>query len=226
MKIFVRFPSRERAAKFYQVIAGYIQLSTKNDVSYLVTLDEDDFDKEFYIEHCENFKALGHDVNYIIGKSESKIHAINRDMEHSGVWDILVLASDDMHCMVQNWDLVLRNEMESKFPDTDGVLWHWDGDEATKRNELNTMCILGRKYYKRFNYIYHPDYKSLWSDNEFTDVSKYLCKVHYSEIVLFKHIHYSNTKGMLPDELMNRTQRFYYEDEKVYRKRKAINFGL
>ena len=66
----------------------------------------------------------------------------------------------------------IRQKMIKHFPDTDGVLWFFDG----WRKDLNTLCIIGRKYYERFGYIYHPDYKSFWCDAEFTEVANKLKK--------------------------------------------------
>ena len=63
---------------------------------------------------------------------------------------------------IKGFDSIIRNEMQKLFPDTDGILWFFDG----WRKDLNTLCILGRKYYDRFGYIYHPDYNSFWSDAE------------------------------------------------------------
>jgi hypothetical protein len=227
MKILVKFPSRERSIKFARVIDGYItHANDTNNIKFLITIDDDCPNHHHYKLICESIKQKGVDIECISGKSESKIHAINRDMDKSGDWDILLLASDDMICTCTNWDFYLRTEMERNFPDSDGVLWHWDGDPMTKMNNLNTMCIMGRKYYDRFNYIYHPDYKSLWCDNEFTDVSVILNKVYKTNMILFKHEHYSNTPGLQMDDLMRKTQGYYTYDESVYSSRKSINFGL
>ena len=68
----------------------------------------------------------------------------------------------------------------------DGVLWYSDGHQ---KDVLNTLCILGKKYYERFNYIYYPEYKSWYSDNEFTKVSKILNKVKYFDRVIIEHQH-------------------------------------
>jgi hypothetical protein len=116
------------------------------------------------------------------------------------------------------------------FKDTDGVIYHWDGDNATKNHDngkgLNTMCIVGKKYYNRFGYLYHPEYKSLWCDNEFTDVSRILNKEFKNDKILFKHEHFSNNSNIKPDNLMKKTQSFFKEDEQIFLKRKSINFGL
>lgn len=225
MDILVKFPCRERPQKLLQRITEYQSLSEDKNIQYLISLDSNDLTMNAYV--LGRLQALG--VTVCLGHSNNKIHACNRDIDKASEWDILVLASDDMVCIQQGWDSILKAEMAINFPDTDGVLFHWDGDRATKAHNngagLNTMCILGKKYYDRFGYIYHPDYKSLWSDNEFSDVSRILNKEYKSDIVLFKHDHYSNN-GQQPDNLMRKTQSFYTEDQQTYLKRKAVNFGL
>ena len=75
--------------------------------------------------------------------------------------------------------------MKTNYPDTDGILWFFDG----WRKDLNTLCILGRKYYERFGYIYNPEYNSFWSDSEFTDVGNILNKQKFIDKVIIRHLH-------------------------------------
>ena len=56
--------------------------------------------------------------------------------------------------LVNGYDTVIKEKMTLHYADTDGVLWFNDGHQEKK---LNTLCILGKKYYDRFGYIYHPD---------------------------------------------------------------------
>lgn len=240
MEILVKFPSRERPRQFEKTLKGYIENQSTDYVKYLITLDSDDKNIVAYVNICDRLIYQGVKLKYITEISTSKIKAINRDMEWADNFEILVLASDDMICKQAGWDLILINEMTNYFPDTDGVLWHWDGADSktsgTKpkiQNEqliggLNTMCILGKKYYDRFNYIYHPDYLNLWCDNEFTEVSKRLDKVFYSEQILFRHEHWANGSqwSHTNDALMKKTQGSFKKDEQVYRKREKLNFGL
>lgn len=227
MRILLKLPCRERPQKLLKRIEEYKALANDKDILYVVNLDNNDQTMNPFL--VGRLQALGCQIYW--GDSMNKIHAVNRDMERiTDEWDILVLASDDMVCVQQGWDSILKSEMVLHFPDTDGVLFHWDGDPATKKHSngtgLNTMCIIGRKYFKRFSFIYHPDYKSLFCDNEFTEVADLLKKQHRSDTVLFKHEHYTNTPGHQPDNLMRRTQSFYTQDEMTYNKRKAMNFGL
>jgi hypothetical protein len=90
----------------------------------------------------------------VVGRSCGKIGAINRDMDLAPPFDILLLASDDMIPIVKGYDRIIRDNMPL---DTDRVLHFNDGHRT---DSLNTLCILGKKYYDRFGYIYYPEYKT------------------------------------------------------------------
>lgn len=220
MKILVKFPTRNRKEKFFNVLQKYYDYATdKNNLEFLITLDDDDLsmnNDEVRLK-LNSFKNL----KYIFGQSDNKIHAVNRDMEDDN-WDIVLLASDDMIPIQLGYDEVIRNKMKEFYPDTDGVLWFNDGFQG---NKLNTLCILGKKYYQRFNYIYYPKYKSTWSDNEFMDVANILKKQKYFNDVIIKHEHpdwgYGNR-----DEIHSQNFNNVNWDSQLYHKRKKNNFEL
>ena len=85
------------------------------------------------------------------------------------------------------------------------------------------MCIMGRAYYNRFNYIYHPSYNSLFCDNEFQEVSRLLGKEYKSDLTLFKHEH-PVWSGEQYDQLMTRNESFYQVDKRVYEQRKRNDY--
>ena len=111
--------------------------------------------------------------------------------------------------------------MEKNFSDTDGVLWFADGN----RKDLNTLSILGKKYYDRFGYIYNPEYKSTWCDNEFTDVANILKKQVFIDRVIIKHEHPDWGFGGR-DNIHNLNSSNENYDKSVYLKNKSVNFGL
>ncbi len=217
--ILVKFPTRNRPAKFLEVLSKYAYMATdKTNIEFLVSYDMDDYTMSpDVIEKAEAIK----NVKCISGVSLSKIDACNRDIEEAGEWDIIVLASDDMVPVTIGWDEIIRNSMNHSFPDLDGVLYFPDGYTA-----LNTMCIMGRKYYDRFGYIYNPGYASLWCDNEFMEVANILGKQKKMSQVLFKHEHPANNKGLINDSLYIQNEKFYLQDRNYYIKRKAKNFFL
>lgn len=226
-KILVKFPTRDRPEQFFKVLDGYINNSTGIDIHYLITLDDNDLSMSNRViqERLNKYPNL----TYVVGQSFNKIQAVNRDMRHAPKdWDIVVLASDDMVCVSPGWDEVLRYEMNKHFPDTDGCLFHWDGDNNTAKhnngNGLCTMNITGRNYFDRFGYLYHPSYSSLWCDNEYTEVAQSMNKMEKFDTVLFEHQHWSNTPTVKIDKLMTRNNNFYKTDERNFLYRKSKNF--
>ena len=185
MRILLKFPTRGRPTKLSITFSKYIQLADDpSQISVLVSLDEDD--TSYSTTQEKILKRVHPDTHIIRGKSCGKIGAVNRDMEHAPPYDILILVSDDMIPVVKGYDTIIRDSMRSHYPDTDGVLFFNDGHQGQK---FNPLCILGRKYYERFGYIYHPSYKSLWCDNEFTDVANQLGKQTYFDRVIIRHEH-------------------------------------
>lgn len=186
MKILIKFPTKGRKNKFFTTLDTYYKMSNNTDsIHFLVTLDTND--EQMNSDEVRDKLSEYKNLQFFFGQSFSKINAINRDLEKVNFdWDILLLASDDMIPEIKGYDETIIESMKLYFPDTDGVLWFNDGYAG---NKLNTLCILGKKYFERFNYIYYPEYKSVWADNEFTDVSICLKKYKYFGNVIIRHQH-------------------------------------
>jgi hypothetical protein len=112
--------------------------------------------------------------------------------------------------------------MKEYFPDTDGILFFNDGYQ---KNKLNTLCILGKKYFDRFGFIYHPEYKSCWADNEFMEVGNKLNRQQYIDDVIIRHEHPDWGYGM-NDSIHKLNQINYHYDLNVYKTHKQNNFFL
>jgi hypothetical protein len=213
-RILIKFPTRNRHEKAIEVITKYITFATDPDnIQILVTVDHDDSPEKYIFTHsCVTVK---------IGESNGKINAINRDIPEHSTFDILLLASDDMIPIVYGYDDIIRTKMRENFPDGDGVLWFNDG---FSKNNLNTLVICGSKYYQRFGYIYYPGYKSLWCDNEFTDVANKLKKQIYFNKVIIKHDHPANNSNIKTDELYRRNNIHFFTDKNLYMTRYLNDF--
>lgn len=213
-RILIKFPTRSRYAKAIDVINKYISFATDPDnIQILVTIDIDD--------NPEKYTFTDPRIIVKVGSSNGKINAINRDMPNHSTFDILLLASDDMIPIVEGYDDIIRTKMHEKFPDGDGVLWFNDG---FRKNRLNTLVICGSKYYQRFGYIYYPKYKSLWCDNEFTDVANRLRKQVYFDITIIKHEHPSNSSTINNDDLYRRNNIHFFTDKQLYITRYLNNY--
>jgi hypothetical protein len=220
MFILIKFPTRSRPDKFFSVLDQYIDNATDiNKIGFLITLDTDDvlMNNQAVIARLQTYKNL----TYKFGDSKNKIEAINNDINSVNYWDILLLASDDMVPIEKGYDDIIRDDMRKYFSDLDGVLWYNDGTQ----DRTNTLSILGKRYYDRFNYIYHPAYISLWCDNEFTDVSIILNKVYKTDRVIIKHVHPNNCGGEY-DQLYIKNELYFNQDEETYKQRKKNKFDL
>jgi hypothetical protein len=110
------------------------------------------------------------------------------------------------------------------FPDLDGALHYSDGYQ---KNKLITLSILGRKLYDYFGYIYHPDYKSLYCDNEFTQEVYRLDKVKYIDHVIIKHEHYGEKDNSNSGDFdLSAQKTLYYSgrDQMVFQRRQQLAF--
>lgn len=221
LSLLIKFPSRERKTQFFTVLNRAQRLRMRTNTRFLITLDSND--ASMNNDQVRHVMDMWGNLKYIYGESKGKVDAINRDMEQAEDFDILLLLSDDMVPMVQGYDRIIVEQFEKNFPDTDGVLWLNDGYVG---NRLNTIVCMGRKYYERFSFIYDNDYKSLFCDNEFTDISVKLNKYVYISQILIEHIHPMNVRTTPMDGLYRRNDKYFLEDQITYKRRKANNFYL
>ncbi|MBK22377.1 MAG: hypothetical protein CME70_00105 [Halobacteriovorax sp.] len=218
MKLLIKFPTRERPHRFMEVFELYQNMCGYEDTEFIVSCDTDDPSLQTgvmksYFKGFPNTKVFH-------GENGSKIEAVNADME--GVdFDICLLASDDMYPEVDGYGKIIVECMKEFFPDTDGVLWFNDGIQGPA---LNTLSIIGKKFYDRFGYIYHPAYKSLWCDKEFTEVSQNLGRCKYIDNILIRHKHFSVPNATNYDLLYMRNSRFNTPDHNTYQQRKKAGF--
>jgi hypothetical protein len=216
--ILFNFATRSRPSKMLAAVNNITRLCKSDE--YIISIVIDDNDDETmrspYLQTVENTP------NVVIqkGLSRNKVHAINRAMKlfEKKQWDILVNMSDDMEFEVHGFDDIIRELMDRE----DLFLHLPDGFVDEK---LPTMSIMDRKYYERFNYVYHPQYTSLWCDNEAMEVAISLCCYKYVNQRIFKHKH-PLWMGDAYDKQMIKSQSFYNKDKVVYLKRKERGFPI
>jgi len=218
-KLLIKFPTRGRVDKFFNTLDKYYELlSGKCNVEFLITCDIDDISMNNSTVKDRFKKYNNLEVEY--GNSKTKIEAINAGVMQRD-FQIVLLASDDMIPVVKGYDAIIIESMCISFPDFDGVVWFNDG---VQQDRLNTLCILGRAYYNRFNYIYNPEYKSLWCDMEFTQVGNKLGKQKYFNQVIIKHDHHSVTNQGF-DETYSQNELYESEDKLTFIRRQNTQFN-
>lgn len=220
--ILYKFATRSRAERFQQALDSILNNADGTNFRILVTIDDDD-------EAMQTFsKEIKHpNVIFVSGVSNSKIHAINRDMEMAMEmdWQILVNFSDDMQITSSNFEAVVREAFYVSGAWDFDIFLHLPDGYANER--LCTLSIMGREYFKRFGYIYHPSYLSVYCDNEATEVAKRLGRYIYKPDQVYTHLHPSNV-SMYWDALYekNESSEFYSADNFTFHDRWQKNFPI
>jgi len=196
-------------------------MSNKKDFKFVITIDNDDekMNNEKILSRLKKYKNLEY---YVSESKNTKISACNADMDKQD-FDIVMLISDDQIPVVDGFDDIIRDKMKEFYQDLDGCLWFNDG---YTKNKLNTLCIIGKKYYDRFGYIYSPEYKSFFCDDEYTEVAKKLNRISYFDQAIIKHEHPANNSKIKSDSVYDKSNKDWNTDKKKYKDRKAINFDI
>jgi len=218
MRILFKYTTRSRRSNFLRGYDSILnKIVNKEDYHILISVDKDD-------QSMYPLPVLDGNHTFVVGNSKNKIDAINRDLnEFDYDWDILINMSDDMIFTKKGFDDIIRAEFYNDF---NQYLHFNDGNQKCN---VCTMHIVGRNYYDRFKYIYHPDYISLWSDVENDIVAKQLGCYKYmgDNLKLFRHLH--PAWGLAPQDALSiktEDRALWVADEMTFNKRKKINFGL
>lgn len=227
MRILLKCPTRWRPQRVIDTLSKYIRMANRLDLlGVAVSCDLDDTTMTRNIIQDEVRQTIQKAAwgQIFFSDNKSKIEACNADMVNIKYeWDIVVLVSDDMIPQTKGYDDIIRNQMIARFPDTRGILWFNDGIQEDK---LNTLCVFGRKFYEQQGFIYHPAYKSLFCDTEFTD----LCRTEYKDICAYipyciiRHEHPGTGFPQKMDVLYAANQKFWYDDMYTYISRKRYDY--
>ena len=220
--ILYKFATRSRPERFQQALDSIINNADGTNFRILVTIDDDDEQMQKASKEPQHSS-----VTFISGVSNSKIHAINRDMELAMDWDwqILVNFSDDMLITSKNFEPTVREAFYVSGAWDYDIFLHLPDGYANER--LCTLSIMGREYYKRFNYIYHPSYVSVYCDNEATEVAKRLGRYIYKSVSVYTHLHPSNVNAHWDAQYeKNESPNFYSADNFTFHDRWKKNFPI
>jgi hypothetical protein len=212
--ILFKFATRSRPDKFKATIKNIAKHATQ---PYHVRITADADDNTMFNYAMMQWIGARPELSIRYGTKVNKIEAVNRDMDITPDWDIVVAMSDDMEFTVKGFD----EQIIAAFDGNYDQLVHFPDGYVNEK--LVTLPIMGRLYYERFHYIYHPTYKSLFCDNEQHDVAISLGKYKYVNSHIYKHQHAAWIGGPI-DELLKETQAFYTEDEINYLRRKRFGF--
>lgn len=165
MKILYNYTTRSRFQNFQRGLRSIIDNSSSENYHILVSIDGDDTTMN-NIE-IKNFIYSQPRTTLRVGLSKNKIDAINRDVNDFLLLcdaDIIINFSDDMIFHVKGFDDIIRHYFTNLItgaPSLDQVLHFPDQHQG---ENCMSLSIIGRTYYNRDNFIYCPEFESLWVD--------------------------------------------------------------
>jgi hypothetical protein len=214
--IYYNFAIRNRPQKMAKAMGTIIGLSANKN--YTISLAIDDDYLTTLTSHQLTNVLQSDQIKVNPGLSSSKVHAIHRGMAGwSG--DSVVNMSDDMRFIKQGFDA----DIIKAFQGESDRFIHFPDGRVNK--VLPAMSIMDRSYYKRFNYVYHPDYHSLWCDNEAMEVPQQLGRYKSIDLQIFSHEHPAWTSEPAAALLMH-TESFFAIDQETYQRRSKLGFPI
>lgn len=215
MKLLFKYPTRSRPAWFKTTLDLYqTMLSGKHDCRFVISIDSDDATMN-NPEMKDYMRAK--EVSFHINPPAGKIAAINADLVLYD-FDIVIAIADDMTPILRGYDDVIVQDMIKNYPDLNGAIHYSDGAGAGAC--LCVLPVIGRKLYDQFGYIYWPEYKSLWCDNEQTDVFREMGVMKWIEKVVIRH----DFRKHGNDEVYKVAHSNWHWDQMLYEKRKELGF--
>ncbi|MDP5065527.1 MAG: hypothetical protein NWQ24_12685 [Haliea sp.] len=221
MRVLLKYPTRERPEQFIENIKKWeSMLSPSNEYHWLITIDQDDPSMGFLIN---DRSMLTHPHTVVTMEPAGKIAACNfgvNEILETHHFDMIWLVSDDMKPMIQDFDVEIEYEMNTHYPDYDGAVHINDGLQGIR---LCTFSCMGVPYYKRYGYLYHPDYKSTHCDDEYTQLAWAHRRMLWIPTCLVKHEWVGLSKN--PDALHKKNHALMTSvDQETYNKRIRSGF--
>lgn len=176
-----------------------------------MSIDADDPCANQYYEY---YRVLNNH-RLISGRNRSAVDAINNAAKIAN-GDILIVVSDDTECF-EGWGRKIEQITWGKH---DWILKTNDGIQRW----IITMPIMDREYYRRFGYIYHPDYIHAWCDTELTCVADLTGRKIENMGLIFPHKHYS--VGNEYDETYERSDAHFEAGRAIFSERIKRKFDL
>lgn len=213
MRISLIHPSRKRVARAEEALREWTsKRSHLHDIEYILSIDADDDDLDSY-----RALAARHSVQLVVAPNRTMVEAVNRGASASD-GDLLIVVSDDFGCP-EGWDRALADIAGDQ---RDVAILVADGFQ----DRLMTLPIVGRDFYERLGYVYHPAYRSMFGDDDLTDVARRSGVLVDSRHLLFPHRHFIAGKSDIDATYARQnSDSAWFHGWRVYQKRTLTKFG-
>lgn len=204
-------PSRGRAKKSFETTRKWIE-KAGCDVELIVSLDNSDNELIAYHGYYMN--------NYILNDNKSVVDATNHACKFAK-GDILIYLSDDFDCP-ENWGPLVLKEFEGEERPLLVKV-----DDCLQKFEVPVLTIpmMNRSLYERLGYFWHPEYKSMFTDEDLYWTTRKLGALKFAPHLKFEHQHVSVGKAP-DDETYRNSSKNWDQGKAVFAKRKALGFPI
>lgn len=211
-------PSRGRPQKAFDTYNNWInKLSGDYDIEHILSIDNSDLpnNKQDYFDLFTPFTKI------ICSDNDCVVDATNQAAKLA-TGEILVYLSDDFDCP-DNWDDLIYCAL-SMFKNRP-MLLKVDDCLQPFQTKIVTIPIMNRELYNKLGYMWHPDYKSMFVDEDLYWTCSIRWWVTMCPDLKFPHNHYLNGKAE-QDDTYKRSESFWNQGKELFAKRKQLQFPL
>lgn len=214
MKISLLHPSRARPDKAVKTMINWLTKCNTDNFEHILSIDSDDPHPLRYINNFPNHKF------FLVNDNKSVVEATNQAAKVS-TGDILIYLSDDFDC-TNEWDKLIEKEFEGV---TKPMILKVDDCLQKFDVAVLTIPIMNRAMYEKLGYFWHPEYKSMFVDEDLYWTANKLGALKLAPHLKFPHNHVSIGKAP-DDDTYRRSALNWNQGKAVFARRKAAGFPL
>lgn len=214
-------PSRGRPEKSFNNANEWIE-KAGCEVELILSLDKSDSKLDEYIAEYSKNEDANSTINQqiIINDNTSVVEATNHAAKVSS-GEILLYLSDDFKCF-DGWGLAVAKEFENV---SEPLLIKVDDCLQKFTVPVLTIPIMNRALYNRLNYFWHPEYKSMFVDEDLYWTATKLNAMKMCPNLKFEHAHVCVGKAP-DDETYRRSSANWEQGKAVFARHKALGFPV
>lgn len=215
MLISLIHPSLGRAVQARKCYDHWMNTASgDHEYEWIVSLSKKDATLEQYYQTFTDADAV-----LITTRSKNMVEATN-DIAKLCAGQLIILVSDDMWSC-ELWDTKILHKFE--MINGPGILQVSDGITVTKL----TIPIMNREAYKKLGYIYHPDYISMYADDDLRKTALQHGMYYNGTDIMIEHRHYSVNKAKMDKTYASENSRTAWKiGEQVFFERAKNKFPI
>ena len=215
MLISLIHPSLGRAVQARKCYDHWMKTASgDHEYEWIVSLSKKDATLEQYYQTFTDSDAV-----LITTRSTNMVEATN-EIAKLCAGQIIILVSDDMWSC-ELWDSKILHKFE--MINGPGILQVSDGITVTKL----TIPIMNREAYKKLGYIYHPDYISMYADDDLRKTALQHGMYYNGTDIMIEHRHYSVNKAKMDKTYASENSRTAWKiGEQVFFERAKNKFPI